>query len=197
MISNCMCGHAESPLSLFRHNQSSYVSSYNLVQGKVSRTWIKYNKPGEPNAVHAGLLFGLGLQGYLHVLNLSDIYQYFTQVCFWLRFPLSYLFPFPLVNNSLILSWVEHQVTLACDWSYYKFYPFTSLGLAHVICSCDHICGFEETWNNQCNIGLLYLREISFPCLPHLIIVVVWSLSSKLERWNNFIFGYTKVHFSV
>ncbi|KAJ0233773.1 Anaphase-promoting complex subunit 1 [Hirschfeldia incana] len=49
------------------------------LQGKVSRTWIKYNKPGEPNAVHAGLLFGLGLQGYLHVLNLSDIYQYFTQ----------------------------------------------------------------------------------------------------------------------
>ncbi|CAN8257090.1 unnamed protein product [Cochlearia groenlandica] len=49
------------------------------LQGKVSRTWIKYNKPGEPNAVHAGLLFGLGLQGYLHVLNLSDIYQYLTQ----------------------------------------------------------------------------------------------------------------------
>ncbi|ESQ40468.1 hypothetical protein EUTSA_v10012420mg [Eutrema salsugineum] len=49
------------------------------LQGKVSRTWIRYNKPGEPNAVHAGLLFGLGLQGYLHVLNLSDIYQYFTQ----------------------------------------------------------------------------------------------------------------------
>ncbi|CAN6805344.1 unnamed protein product [Brassica oleracea] len=49
------------------------------LQGKVSRTWIKYNKPGEPNVVHAGLLFGLGLQGYLHVLNLSDIYQYFTQ----------------------------------------------------------------------------------------------------------------------
>ncbi|RID73023.1 hypothetical protein BRARA_B00196 [Brassica rapa] len=49
------------------------------LQGKVSRTWIKYNKPAEPNAVHAGLLFGLGLQGYLHVLNLSDIYQYFTQ----------------------------------------------------------------------------------------------------------------------
>ncbi|EFH47427.1 hypothetical protein ARALYDRAFT_487351 [Arabidopsis lyrata subsp. lyrata] len=49
------------------------------LQGKVSRTWIKYNKPGDPNAVHAGLLFGLGLQGYLHVLNLSDIYQYFTQ----------------------------------------------------------------------------------------------------------------------
>ncbi|XP_010543717.1 PREDICTED: anaphase-promoting complex subunit 1 isoform X2 [Tarenaya hassleriana] len=49
------------------------------LQGKVSRTWIIYNKPGEPNAVHSGLLFALGLQGYLHVLNLSDIYQYFTQ----------------------------------------------------------------------------------------------------------------------
>ncbi|XP_010423455.1 PREDICTED: anaphase-promoting complex subunit 1 isoform X1 [Camelina sativa] len=49
------------------------------LQGKVSRTWIRYNKPAEPKAVHAGLLFGLVLQGYLHVLNLSDIYQYLTQ----------------------------------------------------------------------------------------------------------------------
>ncbi|GAV64914.1 Apc1 domain-containing protein [Cephalotus follicularis] len=49
------------------------------LQGKMSRTWIIYNKPEEPNAVHAGLLLALGLHGYLHVLSISDIYQYFRQ----------------------------------------------------------------------------------------------------------------------
>ncbi|WCJ19904.1 Anaphase-promoting complex subunit 1 [Euphorbia peplus] len=49
------------------------------LQGKVSRTWIIYNKPVEPNAVHAGLLFALGLHGYLRVLIITDIYTYFTQ----------------------------------------------------------------------------------------------------------------------
>lgn len=50
------------------------------MQGKVSRTWIIYNKPEEPNAIHAGLLLALGLHGYLRVLVISDIYTYFTQV---------------------------------------------------------------------------------------------------------------------
>nr|POE46089.1 anaphase-promoting complex subunit 1 [Quercus suber] len=49
------------------------------LQGKMSRTWIIYNKPEEPNAVHAGLLLALGLHGYLRVLNLTDIYQYYQQ----------------------------------------------------------------------------------------------------------------------
>ncbi|CAN1174838.1 Anaphase-promoting complex subunit 1 [Linum perenne] len=49
------------------------------LQGKVSRTWIIYNKPEVPNAVHAGLLLALGLHGYLHGLIMSDIYKYFTQ----------------------------------------------------------------------------------------------------------------------
>ncbi|EXB88404.1 Anaphase-promoting complex subunit 1 [Morus notabilis] len=49
------------------------------LQGKMSRTWIIYNKPGEPNAIHAGLLLALGLHGYLRVLNLTDIYQYYAQ----------------------------------------------------------------------------------------------------------------------
>ncbi|KAK4776978.1 hypothetical protein SAY86_005666 [Trapa natans] len=49
------------------------------LQGKMSRTWIIYNKPEEPNAVHAGLLFALGLHGYLRVLSITDIYQYFSQ----------------------------------------------------------------------------------------------------------------------
>ncbi|KAG6735069.1 hypothetical protein I3842_01G302100 [Carya illinoinensis] len=49
------------------------------LQGKMSRTWIIYNRPEEPNAVHAGLLLALGLHGYLHVLNITDIYQYYNQ----------------------------------------------------------------------------------------------------------------------
>eukprot|EP00257_Ricinus_communis_P020956 XP_015580327.1 anaphase-promoting complex subunit 1 [Ricinus communis] len=49
------------------------------LQGKVSRTWIMYNKPEEPNVIHAGLLLALGLHGYLRVLIITDIYTYFTQ----------------------------------------------------------------------------------------------------------------------
>ncbi|GMN41281.1 hypothetical protein TIFTF001_010497 [Ficus carica] len=49
------------------------------LQGKMSRTWIIYNKPGEPNAIHAGLLLALGLHGYLRVLNLTDIFQYYAE----------------------------------------------------------------------------------------------------------------------
>ncbi|KAG8651462.1 hypothetical protein MANES_07G131200v8 [Manihot esculenta] len=49
------------------------------LQGKVSRTWIIYNKPEEPNVIHAGLLLALGLHGYLRVLIITDIYTYFTQ----------------------------------------------------------------------------------------------------------------------
>ncbi|KAF7812275.1 anaphase-promoting complex subunit 1 [Senna tora] len=45
--------------------------------GKMSRTWIIYNKPEEPNSIHDGLLLALELQGYLRVLNITDIYQYF------------------------------------------------------------------------------------------------------------------------
>ncbi|KAF3433403.1 hypothetical protein FNV43_RR24505 [Rhamnella rubrinervis] len=49
------------------------------LQGKMSRTWIIYNKPEEPNAIHAGLLLALGLHGYLRVLNITYIYQYLAQ----------------------------------------------------------------------------------------------------------------------
>ncbi|TYG52021.1 anaphase-promoting complex subunit 1 isoform X1 [Gossypium raimondii] len=49
------------------------------LQGKVSRTWIIYNRPEEPNAVHAGLLLALGLHGFLRVLTITDTYQYFSQ----------------------------------------------------------------------------------------------------------------------
>ncbi|KAJ8769461.1 hypothetical protein K2173_002951 [Erythroxylum novogranatense] len=49
------------------------------LQQTVSRTWIKYNKPKQPNVTHAGLLLALGLHGYLRVLVISDIYTYLTQ----------------------------------------------------------------------------------------------------------------------
>ncbi|KAK6929487.1 Anaphase-promoting complex subunit 1, middle domain [Dillenia turbinata] len=49
------------------------------LQGKMSRTWILYNKPEEPNITHAGLLLALGLHGHLRVLTISDIYQYYSQ----------------------------------------------------------------------------------------------------------------------
>ncbi|XP_071734398.1 anaphase-promoting complex subunit 1 [Rutidosis leptorrhynchoides] len=49
------------------------------LQGKMSRTWIAYNKPKEPNVTHAGLLLALGLHGHLDVLNITDIYQYYSQ----------------------------------------------------------------------------------------------------------------------
>ncbi|GMH15411.1 hypothetical protein Nepgr_017252 [Nepenthes gracilis] len=48
-------------------------------QGKVSRTWILYSRPEEPNATHAGLLFALGLHKNLNVLTITDIYQYYQQ----------------------------------------------------------------------------------------------------------------------
>nr|KYP73070.1 Anaphase-promoting complex subunit 1 [Cajanus cajan] len=49
------------------------------LQGRMTRTWILYNRPEEPNSVHAGLLLALGLHGYLRVLTVTDIYQYFSQ----------------------------------------------------------------------------------------------------------------------
>ncbi|CAK9172113.1 unnamed protein product [Ilex paraguariensis] len=49
------------------------------LQGKMSRTWIIYNKPEDPNVMHAGLLFALGLHGHLRVLTITDIYQYYSQ----------------------------------------------------------------------------------------------------------------------
>lgn len=50
----------------------------------MSRTWIIYNRPEDPNIVHAGLLFALGLHGHLRVLTITDIYQYLSQVIFTL-----------------------------------------------------------------------------------------------------------------
>lgn len=68
----------------------SFLSSLGLsFQGKMSRMWIIYNKPEEPNAIHAGLILALGLHGYLRVLTITDIYQYLYQVMYSVTF--SYL----------------------------------------------------------------------------------------------------------
>ncbi|KAH7677904.1 Anaphase-promoting complex subunit 1 protein [Dioscorea alata] len=48
-------------------------------QGKMSRTWIQYNKPEEPNVTHAGLLLALGLHEHLRVLLITDVYKYLAQ----------------------------------------------------------------------------------------------------------------------
>ncbi|KAK9683476.1 hypothetical protein RND81_10G143700 [Saponaria officinalis] len=48
-------------------------------QGKMSRTWIRYNRPEEPNATHAGLLLALGLHGHLTVLSISDVFHYYSE----------------------------------------------------------------------------------------------------------------------
>eukprot|EP00941_MAST-03F_sp_MAST-3F-sp1_P006129 g6129.t1 len=39
-------------------------------------SWILYNKPPQPTFAHAGFLLALGLQGYLNVLRISDIFCY-------------------------------------------------------------------------------------------------------------------------
>ena len=48
-------------------------------QADITRTWIVYNKPSAPNHAHAGLLMGLGLQGHLKALEVTDVYRYLTQ----------------------------------------------------------------------------------------------------------------------
>lgn len=69
----------------------------NLLKGKMSRTWIIYNKPDEPNVIHAGLLLALGLHGHLRVLTITDIYQYYSQVFCPFNLLLQYLLLFKLL----------------------------------------------------------------------------------------------------
>jgi hypothetical protein len=45
----------------------------------MSRTWIIYIKPEDPNSVHAGLLLALGLHGFLRVLSITDIFSTFLR----------------------------------------------------------------------------------------------------------------------
>ncbi|CAM6126515.1 unnamed protein product [Calypogeia fissa] len=48
-------------------------------QGKITRTWIVYNKPDEPSHAHAGVLMSLGLHKHLGVLAATDVYRYLAQ----------------------------------------------------------------------------------------------------------------------
>ncbi|XP_026414673.1 anaphase-promoting complex subunit 1-like [Papaver somniferum] len=61
------------------HNAVAAGLRLSPLQGKISRTWITYNKPEEPNVTHAGLLLAIGLHGQLRVLTVTDTYQYFSQ----------------------------------------------------------------------------------------------------------------------
>jgi anaphase-promoting complex subunit 1 len=68
--------------SLF-HN--GVAAGLRLGQGQMTkpmtRTWVAYNKPTEPNHTHAGFLLAMGLQGHLAALNMADTYEYLAQVC--------------------------------------------------------------------------------------------------------------------
>jgi len=50
-----------------------------VASGKLHRTWIVYNRPEKLNFVHAGFLFGLGLNGHLSSLAPRDFYWYLHQ----------------------------------------------------------------------------------------------------------------------
>lgn len=51
-----------------------------ILQEKMLRTWIQYNRPSEPNFTHAGLLLAFGLHEHLRVLTMTDAYRYLSQV---------------------------------------------------------------------------------------------------------------------
>lgn len=47
---------------------------------RLTRTWIVYNRPSQPNYTHAGMLMALGLTGNLGCLSVSDLFTYLSQV---------------------------------------------------------------------------------------------------------------------
>lgn len=99
---------------IFMWSFLSFVSCFGFsFQGKMSRMWIIYNKPEEPNAIHAGLILALGLHGYLRVLTITDIYQYLYQVLYCTTFS-SLLSSFSMSFSSLncclpafVTSWLK------------------------------------------------------------------------------------------
>jgi len=78
----------------------------------MSRTWILYNKPTEPNFTHAGLLLALGLHEHLCILTIADVYRYLSQVqlshlCFLFE---NYMYLHLLWSNLVFLNliiWIE------------------------------------------------------------------------------------------
>ncbi|GJQ12371.1 hypothetical protein GpartN1_g4162.t1 [Galdieria partita] len=53
-----------------------YYGDKTCPESILSRSWIVSNKPPQPCASHAGVLFGLGLTGHLPVLQTTDWYSY-------------------------------------------------------------------------------------------------------------------------
>ena len=53
--------------------------SSNAGRGELTRAWIMFNRPKEPQNAHAGVLFALGLTGHLNVLTNTDLYRYLVQ----------------------------------------------------------------------------------------------------------------------
>lgn len=72
----------------------------------MSRTWIMYNKPEEPNITHAGLLLALGLHGHLDVLSITDIYQYYAQVPLYHTI---FLFIFFFISRGFICLLLKYE----------------------------------------------------------------------------------------
>lgn len=46
---------------------------------RLTRTWIVYNRPAQPNYTHAGMLMALGLTGNLASLSGADLFTYLSQ----------------------------------------------------------------------------------------------------------------------
>lgn len=46
--------------------------------GKLTRSWIEYNRPKTETSSHAGVMLALGLQGHLRSLTTSDIFLYLS-----------------------------------------------------------------------------------------------------------------------
>lgn len=46
--------------------------------GRLTRSWIEYNRPKTETSSHAGLMLALGLQGHLRSLTTSDIFLYLS-----------------------------------------------------------------------------------------------------------------------
>lgn len=130
----------------------------------MSRTWILYNKPDEPNVTHAGLLLALGLHGHLRVLTITDIFQYYSQVLFCIfRHPItSYLFSllFCLLYSHISFS---SKKTANCP---FESMIFCCTHMVYVICIFSCVtpnCVFVVLW--FCDEHTCDHQTLAFFCL--------------------------------
>ena len=61
------------------HNGVAAALRLGRSRESLTRTWIVYNRPKQPNYEHAGFLLALGLQGHLTCLRTTDFYMYLSQ----------------------------------------------------------------------------------------------------------------------